>query len=301
MKRKDFKTKSGHIFNLPADYELDESKGYLGGIIEIPFDVFSKDSGKNIQEKYGKSNQKGGRRKIKTNKITPMIALQELFTQSLGGRYPPGGRPNNQQRQLRQEITGKILEEIRDEFLINISIILRLSQSGLYVNFYRSENDRDQDTQFADFQNFHLTIHDQFFNNPPTHYGSMAHTEGENLSVTNIPHYSDNVIDVRRLLKLHTESGSPLFKFRLNLIDEPMTQTNEDRMIIKTVNTLNELLFIGKIRVDSIVSRYGRETRKSYLTLTLPLNTLGGRKNKYKKTKRKSKKQKRKTYKKRST
>ena len=40
--RKDIETNLGYIFNVPDDYELNESSdNHLFGIIEIPYDIFN--------------------------------------------------------------------------------------------------------------------------------------------------------------------------------------------------------------------------------------------------------------------
>ena len=51
--RKNFTTREGFIFNLPVDYDLDESNGDLFGIIEIPYDIF------NDKESVGGTGEKG--------------------------------------------------------------------------------------------------------------------------------------------------------------------------------------------------------------------------------------------------
>lgn len=306
--RKDFQTRNGFIFNLPVDYELDESEGDLFGIIEIPFDAFSGDSNKNI------SNQRGGQNFSKSKKKEVIQGLQELLTQSLGGRGPsgPGGRPSALSSELRDDIIYRIKNDINDELgrylMGGIDIKLKLSQSGLYVNFL-------QISRYADFQNFHVSIHDTFFNNPPQHNKSMAHTQGQNQN-------PNNVSDVQSILKLEVEGWDPRnpnnfppFKFRL-ILREILDINGEDimttapyakRMIVKTVNALNELLFIRKI--ERITNANGTTTWQLDPPLSQSLTSSppsgGYKRRKYKKTKkrtknikkksRKSRKQKRKT------
>ena len=166
--RKDFQTRNGFIFNLPVDYELDESEGDLFGIIEIPFDAFSGDSNENI------SNQRGG-----TNNPCQQ-ALYSLITELLSRRP---GRPTQEQTDLRQDITNEIKHMILSAGNIhNVEIKLSISNGnvskgvngGLIIDF--------KSVHLANNQGkFHLTIHDNFFQKNPIEFkGSMAHTTSTN-------------------------------------------------------------------------------------------------------------------------
>ena len=83
--RKNFTTRKGFIFNLPDDYDLDESDGDLFGIIEIPFDVF------NDKESLGGTRTGQGR-----GQGRGQDALQRLHVAHDGRRraqLPPVRRP----------------------------------------------------------------------------------------------------------------------------------------------------------------------------------------------------------------
>jgi len=296
--RKDFKTRNGNIFNLPVDYELDESNGDLFGIVEIPFHSFSYDSNKKI------STQRGGQIFTDKKKLEMIEGLQELFTQSLGGRGPggPGGNPGHLRSQLRQNIIDRIINDINDELGIDnaIDVKLKLSQTGLYISFTQSG-------QYSDFQNFHLSIHDTTFN-PQGRNRSMAHTQGTLRTVNHRQGYPNNVHDVRSKLKLELVGWDPknpdnFPPFRFKLILEDGTSTTAPyakRIIVKTVNALNDLLFIRQIK--RITNTDGTITWQLDPPLisqsTTNVSAVGGgykrRKNK-KSTKKKSKKLKKKS------
>tara|TARA_B100000214_G_C23917768_1_gene604570 strand:- start:257 stop:1165 length:909 start_codon:yes stop_codon:yes gene_type:complete len=283
-KRKDFQTRKGFIFNLPDDYELDESKGYLFGIIEIPFDAFSSNSNKNI------SNQRGGT-------INPcQQALYSLITELLSrGR----GRPTQEQTDLRQDITNEIKHMILSagnihDVDINLSVESRSKKmGGLFIEFRSTQitNDRGR---------FHLTIHDMFFYNPVEFQGSMAHTT----SNRNDPDRA-NVQTILKLQCNKSQDGS-VISFNLTLRDNLSADDISRQMINIAINVLNNMLFNKNMYLHDNNSWHINKQVKTDVSDTDEFPPLGaGKRRKYKKTKkrtknikkksRKSRKQKRKT------
>ncbi len=89
--RKDIETNLGYIFNVPGDYELNESSdNHLFGIIEIPFDMFS-----NEESIGGTRRGRGTQGRGRGNQNPCQEALHSLITELLGrGR----GRLTQQQQ-----------------------------------------------------------------------------------------------------------------------------------------------------------------------------------------------------------
>ena len=119
--RKDIKTKLGYIFNVPDDYELNESTdNHLFGIIEIPYDIF------NDKESTGGTRRKSQRQRPQQRRDVEnpcQLALYSLITQLLGGRGP--GRPQRAQEHLRNNIKDDIKNYIRtptNGFDVNLKV-----------------------------------------------------------------------------------------------------------------------------------------------------------------------------------
>ena len=272
--RKDFQTRNGFIFNLPVDYELDESEGDLFGIIEIPFDAFSGDSNENI------SNQSGGANN------PCQKALYNLITELLS-REP--GRPVKEQSNLRKAIVLDIKKEIISIYpginvWVNLKVTSRKKNRGLIIEFI-SNQFTTKDGQF------HLTIHDNFFQKNPREFkGSMAHTT----STDTDPHR----VNVQTILKLDCvrSDDKRAILFNLRLFDGLSASDNYKDIINIAINVLNNRLF------EQIMYLHDEDDDDSW-----HINPLvsGGKRRKYKKTKkrtknikkksRKSRKQKRKT------
>ena len=132
--RKDIETNLGYIFNVPDDYELNESSdNHLFGIIEIPFDAFSK---KESIGGSGRGRSRGRRRgnssqgQVHQNQNPCQKALHSLITELLGrGR----GRLTRDQQSLRDLLKNRIETAIPD---ITIDLVVTSTEhGGLYINF----------------------------------------------------------------------------------------------------------------------------------------------------------------------
>lgn len=287
--RKDFQTRNGFIFNLPVDYELDESEGDLFGIIEIPFDAFSGDSNENI------SNQRGG-----TNNPCQK-ALYNLITELLSRRP---GKPKTEQSKLRKVIT----DEIKQTILLsagnihNVEINLSISNGnvskgvngGLFIEF--------KSVHLASNKGkFHLTIHDNFFQKNPTKFkGSMAHTTS-----TDTDPYKANVQTILKLNCIKSQDGREI-SFNLTLRDNLSADDTSRQMINIAIDVLNNKLFNQHMYLHDDDSWHINKQVNTDVSDMVEYPPLGaGKRRKYKKTKkrtknikkksRKSRKQKRKT------
>ena len=264
--RKDIETNLGYIFNVPDDYELNESyDNHLFGIIEIPFDAFSK------KESIGGSGRgRSGGSRGRGNQNPCQKALYSLITILLGrGR----GRLTRDQQSLRDLLKNRIetaIIPVVPDITIDL-VVTSTEHGGLYINFLSHT--------IPPHGTFHLTIHDTFFNNPDRLSGSMAHSEGDR-RYTNRDH-------VQTLLKLACRNNGPNeIKFLLSLRDRMSAHENFVTMVNIAISVLNDTLF------DKTMYRH--EEDDSWNTV-VPLDIsdreafpslIGGRRVKYKKTKR---------------
>jgi len=271
--RKDIETNLGYIFNVPDDYELNESSdNHLFGIIEIPFDAFSKE-----ESIKGSGRGRSGGSRGRGNQNPCQKALYSLITILLG--RGPGGF-TRQQLDLRDYIKSEITDEIRrqlgdTDIAINLKVSSINQNGGLFIDFSSSS--------IAHPGKFHLTIHDRFFNNPTTHSSSMAHSEGDGR------HSQSTLVSVQTLLKLACRNNGPNeIKFLLSLRDQLDASATCVSMVNIAISVLNDTLF------DKTM--YRRESSSPWTTVVQASvdtsdpdafpSLRGGRRVKYKKTKR---------------
>ena len=181
--RKNFTTREGFIFNLPVDYDLDESNGDLFGIIEIPYDIFNDKESvggtrgqKKRAEKRAEAGTEAGKEVIGLPRMRILMSL--IFHESLprirGLRGDVlagllrtlingvlGTGPMNQQLVVnagytepnRQAIVNSIQQLLPE--LQDIGIIINTNHTGLYINFYSQNNNL--------FPPFHLSVHHNYY------------------------------------------------------------------------------------------------------------------------------------------
>ena len=310
--RKDFTTRKGFIFNLPDDYNLDESDGDLFGIIEIPFDVFTDDSNNDGKKE---NTMKGGNPEHCAASDNPYHnckdALKCLIATSLGmGR----GRPTGSQSGRRSRIKGEIRNRLNqifgyDNIIVNL-IVKGTNTKALLIEFKKNIDIPD----FNSIHNFHLSVHYNFFSNPSTHNRSMAHTVADN-------HNRDRLIAAKKVLNLDCTNNNNTISFVLSLgghngtptdIDANLNVTDEMPNIDTIQNTdpdtyldivnvvipiLNENLFNQYVSKNEVSRRWVVQEsnhisqEEAYDINEFPsLGSHGGQaKHKYKKTKRKTK------------
>jgi len=218
--RKNFTTRKGFIFNLPDDYELDESDGDLFGIIEIPFDVFTDDSN---NEGKKENTMKGGNPQHCAASDDPndncKDALKCLTATSLGMGQ---GRPTGSQSGRRSQIRNGIINNLNQVFGHN-NIIVNLKVRGndtkaLIIEFVKNRSVTD----FNSIHNFHLSVHYNFFSNPDTHNLSMAHTVADHPN-------RNRLIAAKKVLNLVCNNiNNDTIKFDLSLRGDYGTPTDID-------------------------------------------------------------------------
>ena len=180
--RKNFTTRDGFIFNLPVDYDLDESNGDLFGIIEIPYDIFNdkesvggtgRGQRRGQRRGPGRGPGRGNQAAQNAHHVVPNFPSERLpRTRGLSGPVLAGLLRTlingvlgigsmNQQLAVNSGYTGANRQAIIDSIqrllpeLPNIGIIINTNNHGLYINFHSQNNNL--------FPPFHLSVHHNYY------------------------------------------------------------------------------------------------------------------------------------------